>query len=392
MYEIVVVGKGLIGSAVFRYLSAEVTNVALLGPDEPQDWQAHQGVFASHHDQGRITRVLDADPMWAGLAQRSLASYGELERRSGICFHHTVGGLRASAVSGEVIDQIEQVGNRLGADFRRVGASEVNGKRPFFDFPTSTHILWEQAPAGYINPRSMVAAQVKVGEMQGGTVIRETAVSLQQHKDYIELTTDRGHTIQGRKVMLAMGAYTNMLLPETPLQLKRRAHMILRAEVDAAEQARLAEMPTLIYVLPEGSAMPNLYMLPPVVYPDGKTYIKLGGRTHWPERVFASWEGIVDWFHSDGDAKEGEALQAVLHQTLPGLRVERYLTKPCILNYTPHNRPFVDQLNGRLFVATGGNGAAAKSSDEIGRLATLRLLGQPWPSQFDPHDFRAVMA
>ncbi|MEM7114411.1 MAG: FAD-binding oxidoreductase [Chloroflexota bacterium] len=388
MFDVVVVGKGLMGSAAFRYLSAELDKVVLVGPDEPENWQSHDGVFASHHDQGRITRVLDADPVWARLAQRSLASYGEIERRSGIRFHHAAGGLRASAVSGEVIDSIEQIGNELEADFKRVSAAEVNEKRPFFNFPTSTHILWEHAPAGYINPRSMVAAQVKVGEQQGGVVVRETAVSLKHHADSIEIITDSGQQIRGRKVLLAMGAYTNMLLPERPLPLQRRAHMILRAEIDEAEQARLAKMPTLIYVLPEGSAMPNLYMLPPVPYPDGKTYTKLGGSSHWQERIFASWDEIRDWFHSDGDPKEAEALKDVLHQTLPNLQVQAYKTQPCILTYTPHEHPFITQLEKGLYVATGGCGAAAKSSDEIGHLAALQVMSQPWPKEFMPDDFK----
>jgi len=47
-----------------------------------------------------------------------------------------------------------------------------------------------------------------------------------------------------------------------------------------------------------------VYMLPPIVYPDGKAYVKIGGNR----------EGIIDceraeienWFHSDGDAAIGE--------------------------------------------------------------------------------------
>jgi sarcosine oxidase len=67
--------------------------VALIGPDEPADRWTHQGVFASHYDEGRITRILDADRIWALLAQRSIARYREIEARSGIPFYHEVGHL-----------------------------------------------------------------------------------------------------------------------------------------------------------------------------------------------------------------------------------------------------------------------------------------------------------
>jgi sarcosine oxidase len=36
--------------------------VVVLGPDEPAHRAAHTGVFASHYDEGRITRVVDRDP------------------------------------------------------------------------------------------------------------------------------------------------------------------------------------------------------------------------------------------------------------------------------------------------------------------------------------------
>ena len=37
--------------------------------------------------------------------------------------------------------------------------------------------------------------------------------------------------------------------------------------------------------------------------------------------------------------------------------------------------PLVGKVRGQLYVAAGGNGLAAKSSDEIGRLAALAALG-----------------
>jgi hypothetical protein len=34
----------------------------------PKNWVSHQGAFSSHYDQGRITRVLNDDVVWAKLA------------------------------------------------------------------------------------------------------------------------------------------------------------------------------------------------------------------------------------------------------------------------------------------------------------------------------------
>ncbi|MEZ4513584.1 MAG: FAD-binding oxidoreductase [Chloroflexota bacterium] len=399
MFDVIVIGKGMMGAAAARYLSAAGQQVALLGPDEPQDWRSHDGVFSSHYDEGRITRILDADPVWARLAADSLAVYGEIEQRSGIAFHHAVGGLRGSAVAGErgepLIAQIEAVGRSLGAPFTRETGASVMEKRPFFHFPANTPLLWETGGAGYVNPRALVAAQVAVAQQQGAKVVRETAVSLHQVSDGITVTTDSGQMLQGRKVLVAAGAFSNMVVPqvaERPLAIYRKAHMVLLAELNAAEQARLTGMPTLIYLLPPGESVPNIYMLPPVRYPDGRTYVKLGGGTHWPERIFANWDEIRDWFQSDGDPREGEVLREALHYLLPGLQAQSYHTKPCILAYTAHERPYIDQIGERLYVVAGGCGSAAKSSDAIGHLGALLALGQPWPEGYERADFRAVFA
>ena len=78
MHRIIIVGRGLVGSAACRHLTALTDGVVVLGPDEPTDRAAHTGVFASHYDEGRITRVVDHDPAWAVTAKRSIDSYAEV--------------------------------------------------------------------------------------------------------------------------------------------------------------------------------------------------------------------------------------------------------------------------------------------------------------------------
>src|SRR5690349_5492636 len=92
-FRAVVIGKGLVGSAAARHLARQTDGVALIGPDEPSERATHQDVFGSHYDEGRIYRVLDADPIWAHLAERSIARYDEISGESGIAFHDEVGML-----------------------------------------------------------------------------------------------------------------------------------------------------------------------------------------------------------------------------------------------------------------------------------------------------------
>ena len=74
--------------------------IALIGPDEPEDWANHDGVFSSHYDNGRITRTIDPDPVWALLAQRSIERYGDIASGSSVDFYSEAGCLIAAPLPG----------------------------------------------------------------------------------------------------------------------------------------------------------------------------------------------------------------------------------------------------------------------------------------------------
>ena len=53
LFEIAVIGRGLIGSAAARHLAEAGHRVVLIGPDEPVDRRTSPGPFCSHPDEGR---------------------------------------------------------------------------------------------------------------------------------------------------------------------------------------------------------------------------------------------------------------------------------------------------------------------------------------------------
>ena len=379
MFDFAVIGNGMMGSAASRYLSATGQTVLAIGPGEPTDWQAHQGVFASHYDQGRITRIIDPDPVWAQLAARSIAVYPEIEAQSGITFHTRSGGLRVSpdvTATDDTVNQAEQVGKEVGAICSRLAQTELAQQFPFLHFAKGTVGLWERGGAGYINPRSLVQAQLTVAAQQGAAIVRETVTRITKRKDGIELTTDAGTHYQARKVLIAAGGYTNHLL-ERKLDLRPKAVTVLLAELDEAEVKRLHKMTTLIWRLADHPLLASIYAAPPIRYPDGKIYLKIGGTLKTPVYLHTP-EEFRAWFHSAGNPDETNALRDVLLTLLPNLRVASFQTKPCVYTLTAHNHPYIDQLDDQLFVAAGGCGSSAKSSNEIGRIAALLVEKGGW--------------
>jgi sarcosine oxidase len=393
-FDVAVIGNGMIGAAATRYLSAAGLQVAGIGPGEPENWKSHQGVFASHYDQGRITRIIDPDPVWGLLGKRSIAVYREIETASGVKFHHAATCLRVSPEPSAPSDTFwpsEQVGRELDAAFTIEREDEgLNEIFPFLRFPAGSLALWERGGAGYVNPRQLVQAQLTVARQQDAAIIPEAVTAFKTTVAGVSITTDSGQTVQAQKVLIAAGAYSGWLVGR-PLDLRRKAVTILLAEVSPAEAARLRALPSIIYRLDQHPVLASIYSLPPIVYPDGKPYLKIGGTLRTP-RYLQNADETRDWFHTDGNPVEAEALREVLFAMIPNLTATTLQTKPCVVTYTAHDRPYVDQIDDRLFIAAGGCGSAAKSSNEIGRMGALLVEQGQWSYDLPAEHFVARYA
>jgi sarcosine oxidase len=166
------------------------------------------------------------------------------------------------------------------------------------------------------------------------------------------------------------------------------ARTVAFARLSEAEGARLAAMPSAIWV-PEGWDH-DLYMLPPVRYPDGQLYLKIGGQKDGPK--IASGAEMRDWFHGPGDAGVGARLMAEMRRVLPGLAVEAESIGPCAVVWSATNYPYIERLDETVTILCGGNGASAKCGEEWGRLGALAATGGDPAAEGYACDFRAAWA
>ncbi|KAG0563255.1 hypothetical protein KC19_8G016200 [Ceratodon purpureus] len=403
-FEVAVIGLGVIGSAACRHLSLSSQSVLGIGPREPHDWKAHTGVFASHYDEGRLTRIVDKDDVWAKLAARSIASYKAVEEESGVKFHYPVGSLRVTPFYKEDGDSMVvayHTGSRNGAPVELIESGDELGKRfPYFHFEERQAGVMEAGGAGYVNPREMVRAQLEVAAKHGAEIVAETAVKVEAGEGGVRIVTDTGRVFEAAKVLLCTDAYTNLLLPEQDaLALTTYLVSVLLAEVDVDEAEKLKGMPSIIWRLRSHPYFHSIYACPPVLYPDGKTCVKIGG-TEWKPYSRSSASDFLEWFHSDeGRPVETKFLQEILAELLPETSFKSFSRKSCFVTYTANNYPYIAAADGakstaeaRVFVCTGGCGAAAKSSDEIGRIGALLVTHRTWEYDLDERLFKGVSA
>ena len=374
-YEVAVIGRGLIGASAARHLAEAGCKVVVIGPGEPADRRTSQGPFCSHPDEGRITRIAGRTPIWSQLAARSIARYADIAERSGIEFHKSCGLVSSSPKISEWLKNSELAGGKsrsVDSDWvlSSTGISLTNGHPA----------LYEGAPAGYINPRSLVKAQTKLVVQAQGVVITESASSITRRPDGYEIKGNCGSLFADR-ILVATGAFGSELL-KRPLDLRRMPRTTVTAELSINN-----DLPSLICVDPPDKRLEEIYWVPPVHYPDGRIALKIGGALRDAKPVNS--EALTAWFQGEGDSIEAEALKNCVIGLLPGVEVASWAQKPCVVTNTASGHPYIGWVEDGLAVAVGGCGSAAKSSDELGRLASKLFQSERWSdslpeSAFDP--------
>ncbi len=377
MFDVIVVGKGLFGSSAIRYLSQLAEKVAIIGPDEPQNPATHPGVFGAHYDEGRITYQLKADPVWARLAVDSLVRLPEIEKTAEISFYTPAGHLY---VADKKMDnghfESYKKAKQNGAEFAEwLNGLEIRERFPYLRVASDSPGVWEERPAGYLSPRGLIQAQLALSK--GVKIISDMVIGIEVEQTGVLVNSARGDTYRARKVLIAAGAYSNGFgLLERPLDLRLKHEYVIRAALPHNEVDRLKGMPTVVYRI-NHPRLSELYILPPIRYPDGRYHLKMGANTVLDAFV-EGVEAINDWYRTgNSDALLPEMRDMVLN-LFPGLLADSWETHRCVITRTAHGRPYIDAVTpGRVYVAVGGNGQGAKAADEIGRLAAhLVIEGQ----------------
>ena len=386
-FDLAVIGLGLIGSGATRHaaVSNELTVVGI-GPGEPASFDDYDGPFASHYDSGRITRRLDAKREWAVLASRSIEQYRFIEASSGIAFHEPCGLMFVRNDQTGIANQRE-VADQLEIPVTIEPAEQRRASMPQLHFPDEYTTLYEPGPAGFIDPRRLVAAQQHAARAAGATVLNDVVDALEIVDDSFQLTLRSDQRMSAQRVIVATGAYGNTLLPENDhLAAAVRPEAVVKGEVSEAT-AQTLDIPSFIYLL-DNEFFDDVYVVPPTQYPDGRWYIKIGGSRAGAVAA-ASGEDLTAWMQGADADEQIAPMRDVLTSVLPDVDFLSWSAKPCLITDTESGLPFVDIIAPGLTVAFGGNGHAAKSSDAIGQLAARLAIEGRWTDlELDAEKFR----
>ena len=390
IYDSIVIGRGLIGSAAAKYISRFQKNIALIGPDEETAFK--EGiVFASHYDQARIQSIVGKNEIYTLLNQQSANEYSALEEESGIRFHSKEGCLIVNpAPTDSYQNDYKELAKKFGVKYKVFDDRDSHSFNSNFNFPDSSSGFFEDAPAGTINPRLLIKARSEVFKKNGGEIFNNIVNGVSYEKEIIKISCIDNKIFYAKKVLLAAGAFTNFLnLLKRKLFLKLKSETTIWVKVNAEEAERLSSLPPLLYKI-DVPEIQDIYLIRPIKYPDGNYYLKMGANIP-SDFYFKNLEEVQNRFLKDKSVNNIPVLLNALESILPELSIEESFEKKCIVTYTKHGQPYIGALeNNGLYIAAGGNGYGAMCSEALGKIAATFLLENKFPAGFSEKDFIPV--
>ncbi len=380
--DFLIVGNGMFGAAIARHLAPHAS-VTVAGPEARADGSR---AYGAHHDEGRIIGDLSRDVVWSELNRRARDGMTELDPT----LITPCGALTATTRGGpDYLSVAAGIRERQSADIRTLTADAACTCFPMVRFGPDETILYQPA-AGHFSPRRYVALATQSAQADGATITSGAVRVLRASPTGTEAELDDGRRLRAEAAIVASGAFAagSDLLP-VPVALRAKSEVYAMAELDDQQAAELGAMPCINRTI-DHPQLADLYVLPPIRYPDGRTYLKAGANTmidHWLPDPAA----VRAWYDHGNDDGPLPALREVLTGLLHGVRVRAWHTRRCADAYTAHRHPYIDILEpGRLTIALGGNGRGAQAADAVGQLtAGLALTGQ-WPSGLPRDAFRHV--
>jgi sarcosine oxidase len=390
IYDTIIIGAGLIGSAAAKYIGEAEQHVGLIGPDEKKVLN-EKIVFASHYDSSRVQRAFGTDEISTLLNLQSARQYDSIEKETNIHFHSKEGCLYVNpSGTDNYLKNANELANIFDIPYQSFTSAEsLKSFTPDFNFPESAKGIFEPSPSGHINPRELIKAQQILFKRNGGDVFNDTVKAVNHEDGILKIETLNRETYRSKKILLSPGAFINFFdLLKRKLLLRLKSETTIWTKVSAAEASRFSKMPALLYKINEPEIQ-EIYLVRPVAYPDGNFYLKMGA--NFPDDIhFNNLEEIQDWFKNENEGSNLKIAKAALMNLIPELSIEACYEKKCIVSYTQHGKPYIGEVDDNIFVAAGGNGYSAMCSDALGNIASSLVLEKKFPTAFFREDFFPV--
>jgi glycine/D-amino acid oxidase-like deaminating enzyme len=329
-----------------------------------------------------------SDEIYIKLGRLSYEKWADLERRSGEKLIVRTGGVDFG--HPKCVAELEEAFTKSGVGYETLTHETAKSRFPHFNFKPEHKIVY-QPDGGVVLAEKALNVLWSLAEKNGAKILTgEKATGIKVEKKKVTITTLNGNQFKGKKVVLAMGAWTKTILeqnglgniqPQQPASLSSSSSA---APTTSAFQALKVTQEQVVYYAPKTPAVDHTHHQMPVwIYhiPEGEFYgiphvegspgIKVGSHRQGPTllnpdlRVSETSRDMID---------RRQGISDFVSQIFPHVSVKENDNNPsvsCLYTNTPDNDFIIDRHPlhpSSIVIATPCSGHGFKFGSAYGLL------------------------
>ncbi|KAL4151228.1 hypothetical protein PRNP1_008245 [Phytophthora ramorum] len=211
VYDVVVVGAGLMGSAAAYYAAKEGKRVLLL-----EQFELLHGKGSSH-GSSRIFRVAYPNDIYTELCLTSLELWRAIEKEADVQLIRMTGELDFASERIDELRDLEETLAKYQVPFEVLSGAQANERFPGFSLPGSSHAVFNPT-AGVLNPTLAMATLQKLARGLGAEIrelspVKSVVGELNGDGSTLAVVTlDDKTEVRGHQCIVTAGPWTDKVL------------------------------------------------------------------------------------------------------------------------------------------------------------------------------------
>lgn len=362
IYDVIVLGGGIVGASTAYSLVKQGQNVLLL--DQFEAGHSH----GSSHGDGRVVRFNYTEAIYVEMAMLAYEAWQTLSEEAGETLLQETGLLEYGEIGDEAIAVTEAILKQYDIAYERLSPDEANQRFPQYHFKANSDIIFQPRGAvAFATPA--VKALWRLTEAKGGRTLSGKRVkSIDAQDNAVTVTSDEGEQFTAKNLVITGGGWTRMLAQQLDLDLPltvTQEVLAYFAPKDDTVNHRVGTMPVML----DHHRLPNLdasfYCLP---------IVDIQG-------VKAGWHHSGHIIHPDDERvipdEVMSALQGWIDRAFPHLSNEPIEVLTCLYTNTPDYHFILDKhpQYDNVIIGTGFSGHGFKFGPVLGDLLADLVLG-----------------
>ncbi|XP_071094290.1 peroxisomal sarcosine oxidase-like [Haliotis cracherodii] len=359
VYDVVVVGAGVEGSAAAYYLAKRGKKTLLL---EQFPLPHSRG---SSHGQSRITRKAYPQDFYTEMMHEATDIWRQLEKEAGWEVFRPAGYLAIGEHNGVFLKDNVSSLTRNDAPFQYLPPPDFRRRYPMLAYPDNFAAIVD-TDGGILRADKALLAYQTMFKKYGGRLIDGAMVTNIRRGNIVTLETPNA-TYRGRSVIICPGPWASQILRpfgvKLPLKVIRICVLYWKERQPGSHHA--SKLPTFF----EENCCDgySIYGLPSEEYPGHvKICLHFGPEIDVESRDQVDVKWVID------------LMKTYVRNHFPGLEAAPSIMESCIYTNTPDSHPVIDYLPGsrNIVLGAGFSGHGFKLSPVVGKVLGQLACGE----------------